>query len=57
MIIDKNELNNIEFDINKLKVKLIKCGMEKGLTHPTTIALSQKLDKLLNKIQSFKKST
>ncbi|WP_458415330.1 aspartyl-phosphate phosphatase Spo0E family protein [Schinkia sp. CFF1] len=53
MIIDEKELSTIEFDINNLKEKLIKCGMEKGLTHPATIALSQKLDQLLNIIQSY----
>ncbi|ATP42398.1 hypothetical protein CSE16_07740 [Solibacillus sp. R5-41] len=34
--------------IEKLRSQLINVGMEKGLTHPNTIKISQDLDKLLN---------
>ncbi|MEG0439164.1 aspartyl-phosphate phosphatase Spo0E family protein [Solibacillus cecembensis] len=34
--------------IEKLRSRLIYVGMEKGLTHPNTIKVSQDLDKLLN---------
>ncbi|MFC7687097.1 aspartyl-phosphate phosphatase Spo0E family protein [Ureibacillus sp. GCM10028918] len=34
--------------INVLRTELIKSGMTYGLNHPTTIKLSQTLDKVLN---------
>ncbi|WP_052129849.1 aspartyl-phosphate phosphatase Spo0E family protein [Ureibacillus sinduriensis] len=34
--------------IQKLRTELIKTGMEFGLTHPSTVKLSQSLDKVLN---------
>ena len=45
IIFDKiNTLKNVEI----LRNAMIKSGIENGLNHPTTIKLSQKLDKLLN---------
>lgn len=45
IIFDKiNNLKNVEL----LRNAMIKSGIENGLNHPTTIKLSQKLDKLLN---------
>lgn len=44
-------------EIQALRSELIKCGMEKGFTHPTTIKLSQTLDKLLNEYSSIKSSS
>lgn len=38
----------IEKKIQILRTQLINVGMEKGLTHPNTIQISQDLDKLLN---------
>ncbi|ADC52278.1 hypothetical protein BpOF4_21414 (plasmid) [Alkalihalophilus pseudofirmus OF4] len=40
-----DDLNNV---INELRFKMIKLGMEKGLTHPDTIECSQSLDQFLN---------
>ena len=40
---------NIEEQIEKLRAAIIISGLKKGLTHPDTVALSQELDKLLNK--------
>ncbi|QCR34428.1 hypothetical protein C1N55_06830 [Lysinibacillus sp. SGAir0095] len=34
--------------IQKLRCELIKTGMENGLNHPSTVKLSQALDKVLN---------
>lgn len=42
----------IQKKIQKLRIQLIHVGMEKGLTHPNTIQLSQDLDKLLNEYGS-----
>lgn len=47
----KENVSCIEMQIEQLRSDLIKCGMEKGFTHPTTIELSQKLDKMLNKLR------
>ncbi|MFJ8236762.1 aspartyl-phosphate phosphatase Spo0E family protein [Ureibacillus sp. NPDC094379] len=44
-------------EIEKLRSELITCGMEKGLTHPTTIEISQSLDKKLNEYSLLKAST
>ncbi|KGR79065.1 aspartyl-phosphate phosphatase Spo0E family protein [Ureibacillus manganicus] len=44
-------------EIQTLRSKLIKCGMEMGLTHPVTIELSQCLDKLLNEYSLIKTSS
>ncbi len=33
--------------INELKAKLIETAAEKGMTHPQTIEISRKLDKLI----------
>jgi len=38
--------------IQRLRGRLIEFGMKNGLNHPTTIRLSQRLDKLLNDCQS-----
>lgn len=34
-------------DIQQLRAELIRCGIENGLCHPSTVKLSQRLDKLL----------
>ncbi|WP_458412759.1 aspartyl-phosphate phosphatase Spo0E family protein [Schinkia sp. CFF1] len=52
MIIYKNVPNSVVQQIEGLRSNLIKSGLEKGFNHPTTIKLSQKLDKLLNKVQT-----
>lgn len=39
-------------EIQILRAALIKFGMENGLNHPTTLKLSQELDKLLNEYMS-----
>lgn len=44
-------------EIQTLRSKLIKCGMEMGFTHPVTIELSQCLDKLLNEYSLIKTSS
>lgn len=51
VIIYKNVPDSVIQQIEALRSKLIKCGLEKGFNHPATIELSQKLDKLLNKVQ------
>ena len=35
-------------NVETLRTAMIKSGTENGLNHPTTIKLSQRLDKLLN---------
>lgn len=35
-------------EIQKLRTELIKTGMEFGLSHPSTVKLSQSLDVVLN---------
>lgn len=35
-------------NVETLRIAMIKSGIENGLNHPTTIKLSQSLDKLLN---------
>jgi hypothetical protein len=45
-------LTAIEIEIEKLRHKLIMSGIENGLSHPTTIELSQQLDDLLNEYKS-----
>ena len=47
------KINSLK-EIQTLRSKMIKYGMEKGLTHPATIELSQSLDKLLNEYSSIK---
>ncbi|QOY35084.1 aspartyl-phosphate phosphatase Spo0E family protein [Anaerobacillus isosaccharinicus] len=44
-----NLLNSIE----RLRAELIQSGIEKGLTHPSTIDLSQQLDILLNEYKEM----
>lgn len=43
------ENQNIEEQIEKLRAAMITSGLKKGFTHLCTVALSQALDKLLNK--------
>ncbi|MCM3721056.1 MULTISPECIES: aspartyl-phosphate phosphatase Spo0E family protein [Solibacillus] len=45
-----NVLNKIKTqqNVEALRSAMIKSGTENGLNHPTTIKLSQNLDKLLN---------
>lgn len=45
MIIIKPSSTNKE--IEQLRNKLVKMGLEVGMSHPATIQLSQKLDELL----------
>lgn len=40
-------------NIERLRTELIRSGLEKGLTHPNTVELSQKLDKLLNEYKEM----
>ncbi|MFC4322637.1 aspartyl-phosphate phosphatase Spo0E family protein [Litchfieldia salsa] len=37
-------------DIEKLRLKLIKCGLKEGLNSPQTIRLSEELDKIILKV-------
>lgn len=39
---------NTKKNVETLRTAMIKSGNENGLNHPTTIKLSQNLDKLLN---------
>ena len=39
---------NTQKNVETLRTAMIKSGTENGLNHPTTIKLSQNLDKLLN---------
>ncbi|MFS0877376.1 aspartyl-phosphate phosphatase Spo0E family protein [Solibacillus isronensis] len=39
---------NTKKNVETLRTAMIKSGTENGLNHPTTIKLSQNLDKLLN---------
>lgn len=43
----------LEWEIHSLRVKMISTGCTKGLTHPSTIKFSQKLDAELNKYQKL----
>ncbi|MBM7610165.1 hypothetical protein JOD29_003444 [Lysinibacillus composti] len=44
-------------EIEKVRAELIKSGMEKGLSHPTTIEISQSLDQMLNEYTTLRNST
>ncbi|WP_077211840.1 aspartyl-phosphate phosphatase Spo0E family protein [Bacillus dakarensis] len=41
----------IEIRIEKLRKEMIKAGLSEGFTHPSTILLSKKLDRLMNLYQ------
>jgi len=55
-LIEKNYKSNdfmklhipLDFKINRLRQKLVKTGIEKGLSHQETLKYSQRLDKLIN---------
>jgi stage 0 sporulation regulatory protein len=38
-------------EIDHLKTKMIHVGISKGLSHPETVSFSEKLDKLIIKVQ------
>jgi stage 0 sporulation regulatory protein len=38
-------------EMNFLKDKMIDTGLSKGLSHPETVSFSEKLDKLILKVQ------
>jgi stage 0 sporulation regulatory protein len=38
-------------EMNFLKDKMIDAGLSKGLSHPETVSFSEKLDKLILKVQ------
>ena len=38
-------------EIESLRIKLLNYGIKYGLSHPTTVYLSQELDKILNKLK------
>ncbi len=40
---------SLSLEIEYLRTELIESGIKNGLNHPTTVYLSQELDKLLNK--------
>jgi hypothetical protein len=40
----------LESDIERTREEMVSVGMSKGLAHPETVELSQKLDCLLNKL-------
>lgn len=56
-LIDNNYKSNdfmklhisLDFKINRLRLKLVKTGIEKGLSHQETLKYSQRLDKLIIK--------
>ncbi len=48
-----NIKSQVESEIRNLKLQMIQSGITKGLNHPDTIKLSQKLDKLLNDLQNL----
>lgn len=56
-LIDNNYKSNdfmklhipLDFKINRLRQKLVKTGIEKGLSHQVTLKYSQRLDKLIIK--------
>lgn len=45
----------IEIRIEMIRKKMIKAGLSKGFSHPRTLFLSEKLDKLLNRYQRYNK--
>lgn len=46
-------LEELEYQIDTLRTRMITVGILKGLIHPDTIKLSQELDILLNKYQKM----
>lgn len=48
---------NPSYEIEYLRSELIESGIKNGLNHPTTVYLSQELDKLLNKLDICKVNT
>lgn len=48
------ENQRIEERIEQLRNEMIDTGMELGLCHPSTVALSQELDELLNQFEKQK---
>ncbi|MEC1743335.1 aspartyl-phosphate phosphatase Spo0E family protein [Schinkia azotoformans] len=49
MTTNTNTNTSISLEIEYLRSELIESGIKNGLNHPTTVYLSQELDKLLNK--------
>lgn len=47
-----NNKDDLLQQIEHIKFQLIKLSNKKGMVHPETIQMSQKLDQLLNQIQS-----
>lgn len=47
-----NNKDDLLQQIENLKLELIELSNKKGMVHPETIQMSQKLDQLLNQIQS-----
>ncbi|PID18020.1 aspartyl-phosphate phosphatase Spo0E family protein [Sporosarcina sp. P35] len=45
---------NFEGEIERLRYQLIKTAQQEGLHHERTIALSRKLDRLINKYEQEK---
>lgn len=44
-------MSKLQQEIEAKRAQMIEAGMELGFTHEKTVALSQELDKLLNKYQ------
>ncbi|WNF38292.1 aspartyl-phosphate phosphatase Spo0E family protein [Bacillaceae bacterium IKA-2] len=47
-----NNKDDLLQQIENLKLELIDLSNKKGMVHPETIRISQKLDQLLNQVQS-----
>ncbi|APH05816.1 aspartyl-phosphate phosphatase Spo0E family protein [Bacillus weihaiensis] len=52
-----NHLIELNEKIENLKSDLIKVGLQIGLSHPTTVALSQKLDIVIIELQKEQNRT
>lgn len=47
-------IKKLHHDIDALRKKMISVGKRKGLSHPETLMYSEKLDKLIYKVQRSK---